>query len=65
VPVRLLRAALLLERAAERVVRVVVDRRELEQLAELRLRLVPAAQAEVRDAERLADRGLLGLWKRL
>src|SRR6185437_10905463 len=35
VPVRLGVPALLLEAAAERVVRVVVDRRELEQLAEL------------------------------
>src|SRR5260370_14192649 len=59
--VRLAHAALLLERAAERVVRVVVDRGELEQLADLGLRLLPARDAEVGDAERLADRCLLWL----
>ena len=41
--------------------RVVVGRRQLEHRAELRLGLLPAVDAEVRDAERLADRGLLGL----
>ena len=41
--------------------RVVVGRRELEHRAELRLGLLPAVDAEVRDAERLADRRLLGL----
>ena len=60
-PVRLGLAALLLERPAERVVRVVVGRRELEHGAELGLGLVPAAQPEVGDPERLADRGLVGL----
>ena len=61
-PVRLGRAALLLERAAERVVRVVVGRRELlDDRPELALGLLPAVQPEVRDAERLADRRLLGL----
>src|SRR5690348_5868825 len=53
--------SLLLEAAAERVVRVVVDRRELQHLAELLLRLAPAPDPEVRDAECLADRGLLRL----
>jgi hypothetical protein len=54
-------AALLLEAAAERVVRIVVGRRELEHLAELRRGLVVAVDPEVRDPERLADRGLLRL----
>ena len=40
---------------------VVVGRRELEHRAELRLGLVPALDAEVRDAERLADRRLVRL----
>src|SRR5712691_10440141 len=61
VPVRLVRLPLLLEAAAERIVRVVVRRRELEHRAEFGLRLLPALDAEVGDAERLADRGLLGL----
>src|SRR5206468_10272744 len=61
VRVRLPLAALLLEAAAERVVRVVVHRREVEHLAELRLGLLPAPDAEVRDPERLTDRGLVGL----
>ena len=59
--VRLGLAALLLERAAERVVRVVVGRRELEHGAELGLGLLPAREAEVGDPERLADRRLLRL----
>ena len=41
--------------------RVVLGRRQLEQRPELGLRLVPALEAEVRDPERLADRGLVGL----
>ena len=53
-PVRLLDATLLLEHAAERVVRVVLGRLELEERAELGLCLVPALEAEVGDAERLA-----------
>src|SRR5207247_2625451 len=61
VAVRLVRLALLLEAAAERVVRVVVGRRQLEHCAELRLGLAPAVDAEVGDAERLADRRLLRL----
>src|SRR6185437_3407731 len=61
VPVRLGVPALLLEAAAERVVRVVVDRRELEQLAELGFGLAPAPDPEVRDPERLADRLLVRL----
>src|SRR5581483_1249596 len=60
-PVRLPLAALLLEAAAERVVRVVVGGRELEQCAELGLRLGPPLDAEVRDPERLADRRLVRL----
>ena len=58
VPVRLCVATLLLERAAERVMGVVVRRRELEQRPELRLGLPPALDPEVGDAERLADRRL-------
>src|SRR3954451_16383093 len=61
VRVRLALAALLLEAAPERVVGVVVHGRELEQHAELFLGRVPAPDAEVRDAERLADRRLLRL----
>ena len=61
VAVRLGGLALLLQAAAERVVRVVVGRRELEHRAELLLGLVVAADAEVRDAERLADRRLVRL----
>src|SRR5262249_34390761 len=54
-------AALLLEAAAERVVAVVVDRGELEELPEFGLGLRIAVDPEVGDPERLADRGLLGL----
>src|SRR4051812_19154620 len=61
VAVRLGVAALLLEAPAERVVRVVVRRRQLEDRTELRLGCVPVADAEVGDAERLADRGLVRL----
>ena len=61
VAIRLVVPALLLERAAEAVVRVVVGRRELEHRAELGLRLLPALDPEVGDPERLADRGLVGL----
>src|SRR5688572_16736890 len=60
-PVRLGVPALLLERAAERVMGVVVGGRELEHGAELGLRLGPALDPEVRDAERLADRRLVRL----
>ena len=55
VPVRLRGVPLLLEAAAERVVRVVVGRRELEHRPELRRGLVVAADPEVRDAR--ATRG--------
>src|SRR3954469_20453226 len=61
VPVRLEVASLLLQAAAERVVRVVVVRRELQQLAELFLGLAPPPDPEVRDPERLADRSLVRL----
>ena len=62
VPVRLRRAALLLERPAEGVVRVVVGRVELVgNGAELALGLLPACEPEVGDPERLTDRRLLGL----
>jgi len=61
VPVRLVLTALLLQAAPEGVVGVVVDRGELEHLAELGLRLLVAVDAEVGDPERLADRGLVGL----
>src|SRR5207302_3904502 len=61
VAVRLFRASELLEAAAERVVRVVVDRRDLERGSELSLRLAVAAEPEVGDPERLADRGLVRL----
>src|SRR5207248_6243886 len=61
VAVRLLLAALFFQAAAEGVVRVVVDRGELENLAELRLGLLVAVDAEVGDSERLADRRLVGL----
>src|SRR3954447_17828907 len=53
--------ALLLQAAAERVVRVVVVRRELEDRAKLRRRLVVAADTEVGDPERLPDRRLVRL----
>ena len=55
------RAALLLQAAAEREMRVVVDRLELEDRPELLLRLGEAADAVVGDPERLADRGLARL----
>src|SRR3954447_9010404 len=61
VRVRLEVAPLLLKAAAERVVRVVVVRRELQQLAELFLGLAPPPDPEVRDPERLADRSLVRL----
>src|SRR5207237_10288450 len=61
VAVRLVFTALLLEAAPERVVGVVVDRRQLEHFAELRLGLFVAVDPEVGDPERLADRGLLRL----
>src|SRR5215211_1546052 len=57
--VRLMGAALLLEAAAESIVRVVVVRSELEHRPELRRCLVVAADAEVRDPERLPDRSLV------
>jgi hypothetical protein len=57
----LLGAALLLEAARKREVRVVVDRLELENGAELLLGLGEAADPEVRDPERLPNRCLLGL----
>src|SRR5262249_37890239 len=53
-------APLLLEAAPERVVRVVVDGRELEHGAELLLGFGEAAEPEVRDSERLANRRLVG-----
>ena len=59
--VRLGVASLFLQRPAERVVRVVVRRRELEHRPELRFGLPPALDPEVRDPERLADRGLVRL----
>src|SRR5207247_2397789 len=52
---------IVLEAAAERVVGIVVRRREVEHRAELALRLAPAVDAEVRDAERLADGRLVRL----
>jgi hypothetical protein len=61
VAVRLRVTALLLERAAQRVVGVVVGRRELEHRTELALGLAPALDAEVRDPERLADRRFVRL----
>ena len=59
--VRLGVASLLLQRSPERIVRVVVRRRKLEHSPELRLRLPPALDPEVRDPERLADRRLVRL----
>src|SRR5262249_10849557 len=56
--VRLGILALLLERAPERVMGVVVGRRELEHDAELLFRLLVALDPQVGDAERLADRRL-------
>src|SRR2546430_6657563 len=53
--------AQLLERTAERVVRVVVSRRDLEHRAELLLRFLVTLDAEIRDPERLADRRLVRL----
>ena len=47
--------------AAQAVVRVVVGRRRLEDVLELGGGLGVAAHAQVGDAERLADRGLVGL----
>src|SRR3990170_5763626 len=58
---RLAYPALLLEAAAEGEVRVVVDGRDLEHRPELPLGLGKAPDAKVREAERLADRGLRGL----
>src|SRR5262245_52161348 len=59
VAVRLDHLSLLLEAAAERVVGIVVDRRQLERCPELRLCLVVPAEAKIGDAERLADRCLV------
>src|SRR5581483_3139018 len=62
VPVRLGRPALVLERTPEGVVRVVVGGRQLlDDRAELALGVLPPREAEVGDAEGLADRCLLGL----
>src|SRR5438046_8975079 len=61
VAVRLGVLSLLLERATERVVRVMVGRRQLQHDAELLLRLLVALDAEVRDPERLTDRRLARL----
>ena len=55
---RLARAPELLERAGEPVVRVVVRGRQVDQRAKLGLGLLVAAQPEVGDPERLADRRL-------
>ena len=55
------RAALLLQAAAEREVRIMVDGPEFEDLAELLLRLGEAPDAEVGDPERLANRRFVGL----
>src|SRR5207247_2828201 len=52
---------LLLERPAERVMRVVVCRRDLEYGTELGLGLGPALDPEVGDVEGLADRRLVRL----
>ena len=49
------------QRPSERVVRVVVDGRELEHLAELALGRGPVGDPEVGDPERLPDRRLLRL----
>jgi hypothetical protein len=57
----LLGPALLFEAAAEREVRVVVDRLELEDDAELLLGFGEAVDAEVRDAKRLPDGRFLRL----
>src|SRR5258708_7963312 len=54
-------AALLLERPTKGVMRVVVGRRKVEHGPEFRLCLEPTVDAEVRDAERSPDGGLLGL----
>jgi len=61
VPVRLVLVPLLLQAAAERVMRVVIRGSQLEHGAELPLGLVPALDAEVGDAECLADRRLVRL----
>src|SRR5919204_3716874 len=53
--------SLLLERPPERVVRVVIGRRELEHHPKLFLRLLVALDPQVSDPERLADRGLARL----
>src|SRR4029450_7816182 len=58
---RLVPAAQLLEGAGEAVVRVVVGRRKVDHGAELGLRLLVALDPEVGDAERFADRRLVGL----
>src|SRR5581483_5614869 len=62
VPVRLGGLPQVLERAAERVVRIVVGRREiLDDRPELPFGVAPAGEPEVGDAERLANRRLLWL----
>src|SRR5207247_1779303 len=61
VPVCLGLLPLLLERAAERVVPVMVCGRQLEKLAELVLGLLVALNPKVRDPERLANRSLVRL----
>src|SRR5918994_5132308 len=58
---RLLLPPLLHERATERVVRELVGGIQLHEDAKLGLRLLPAADPEVRDSERLADGARLGL----
>src|ERR1051325_25945 len=57
----LLRAPQLEQRAAEAEQRVVVGRRPVDDGLELDARGLELARAEVRPAERLADRGLLRL----
>src|SRR6266487_3984330 len=59
--VRLRLLALLLQRTPERVVSVVVGRRQLEHDPELPLGFFIALTPQVRDSERLPDRRLLGL----
>src|SRR3954452_18229323 len=58
VPVRLVRLALVLERASQRVVRVRAGWREiLHDRTALQLGVLPPGKPEVRDAERFPDRG--------
>jgi hypothetical protein len=55
------RPAKSIERARKRAMGKRIDRRKLDELAELRLCFAPPSDSEIGNAERLPDRGLVRL----